>query len=112
MTGLQPDASGRMVGVVDPATGEAMWWKVTNGGGHGWLQGDDRTAFWFLAVGKYALIAPPDRSHLAVLERRTLNEAARRSAAEAVRSEAVAWQGRQAWADWAATQQHAPSGYR
>jgi hypothetical protein len=104
VAGLVTDASARVVGVVDPATGATVWWTVEEGGEQGWLQGDDRTWFWFL-IGKRqkkALIAPPDRSDIAVLERTLLGRIVTAEADAQVRAEAMEWQARQTWAAHAA----------
>lgn len=98
MAGLIANPTNRTVGIVEPATGNVAWWIVERGGDRGWLQGDDRTAFWFLPAldGKTALIAPPDRSEIAVLEHRPLSKSVQAEADAAVRSERGEWQHRHA----------------
>jgi hypothetical protein len=109
VAGLISDANARVVGVAHPASGEMAWWTVKWGGERGWLQGDDRGWFWFLPAtrGKGALLAPPDRSHHAVLEQRLLGKLALAEARRQIDGEAADWQGRQAWAQWASAQQAA-----
>lgn len=109
-TGLAADTSARTVGVIDPATGETDFFTVRGGGEKGWLQGDDRTWFWFAPArrGKKAVIAPPDRSQLALLEQKFLTALTRRAARDQVRSEHQRWEDRQAWAMWAAPHPPAP----
>jgi hypothetical protein len=109
VSGLITDQSARMVAVPRPDIGDVDVWKVTGGGGRGWLQGDDRTWFW-LAVdrrGRNAVIAPPDRSELALLEKRVLAGLTSGEVRSEVLSEAAEWHHRQAWAAWAAAQQPA-----
>ncbi len=104
VAGLIADANARVVGVVHPTTGEMGWWTVKWGGERGWLQGDDRGWFWFVPSGrgKRAMIAPPDRSHVAVLEQRLLSKIAVAEARSQISGEAFEWQGRQRWEAWAA----------
>lgn len=114
VSGLVTDQTARMVAVPDPTTGDLVTWKVAEGGGRGWLQGDDRTWFW-LAVGGHKgdrrmVIAPPDRSDLALLERRLLGTIAAAEVRAQIRGEATEWHHRdaqEAWAAWAAAQ-HRP----
>lgn len=103
------DGDHRMVGLVTPGTDQVTWYTVNHGGERGWLQGDDRTWFWASPVGTRAkaLIAPPDRSHVGLLERRLVDRLVERGAASAVAREAEDWHHQQAWA---AHQQQAPSG--
>lgn len=98
MAGLVANPMNRTVGIVEPVTGKVAWWIVDRGGDRGWLQGDDRTAFWFLPAldGKKALIAPPDRSEIALLEHRLLSKSVQAEADAAVRSESGEWQHRHA----------------
>ncbi|HMJ74787.1 MAG TPA: hypothetical protein VK507_02385 [Iamia sp.] len=116
VSGLITDQTARLVAVPHPATGDLLVWKVAEGGGRGWLQGDDRTWFW-LAVDprrgdRKAVIAPPDRSDVALLERRLLGGIAIAEVRVQIQGEAAEWHQREAWAAWAAAQhqlQPAPS---
>lgn len=98
VAGLVTDATARTVGVVNPHTGDVEWWKVEAGGERGWLQGDDRAWFWYCPVPgrRRAALAPPDRSHVAVLGRTLLSKIALAEARSQVSGEAAAWQGHQA----------------
>lgn len=98
VSGLITDQSARMVAVPRPDIGDVDVWKVTGGGGRGWLLGDDRTWFW-LAVdrrGRNAVIAPPDRSELALLEKRVLAGLTSGEVRAEVLSEAAEWHHREA----------------
>jgi len=112
VSGLITDQTARLVAVPHPATGDLLVWKVAEGGGRGWLQGDDRTWFW-LAVDprrgdRKAVIAPPDRSDLALLERRLLGSIASAEVRSQIQGEAAEWHQREAWAAWAAAQHQQP----
>jgi hypothetical protein len=105
VSGLVTDQTARVVAVPHPTTGDLLTWKVSEGGGRGWLQGDDRTWFW-LAIDsrkgdRRAVIAPPDRSDLALLERRLLGSIAAAEVRAQIRGEAADWHHHEAWAAWA-----------
>lgn len=105
-TGLASNSSARVVGVVDPRTAEPELYTVRGGGERGWLQGDDRTWFWFApaARGKKAVMAPLDRSHVALLEQRLLHRLTHAEARGQIRSERESWDDRRAWQAWEAEQ--------
>lgn len=108
VSGLILDATARLLAIVDPTTGEVDVWKVDSGGGRGWLQGDDRTWFWITvdARGKHAVIAPPDRSDVALLEKRALGRIAAAEVRAMVTGESATWAHRE-WEERAWAEHHA-----
>ncbi len=113
VSGLITDQTARAVAVPRADSGEVDVWKVSQGGSRGWLQGDDRTWFWLVVdpKGRKAVITPPDRSEIALLERSRLNGPPLAEARSQIVGEASQWHHhdvQEAWAAACTAQQNGP----